>query len=67
MEIFYREKSISPREKIRKSDFAPSEKYSSYAPGGEGLTLLGQRGKVCKGFIIIINQLTSSFERIVEI
>ena len=32
MEIFYREKSISRREKIRKNDFAPSEKFSCYAP-----------------------------------
>ena len=28
---FYRENQISRREKIAKTDFAPSEKYSSYA------------------------------------
>ena len=32
MEIFYQEKSISLWEKIRKNDFAPSEKFSCYAP-----------------------------------
>ena len=32
MEIFYQEKSISRREKIRKNDFAPSEKFSCYTP-----------------------------------
>ena len=31
MNNFTRKNHISPREKIRKSDFAPSEKYSSYA------------------------------------
>ena len=32
MEIFYREKAFHARKKIWKNDFAPSEKYSSYAP-----------------------------------
>ena len=32
MEIFYWEKSISCWEKIRKNDFALSEKFSCYAP-----------------------------------
>ena len=30
--IFYREKAFHAGEKIRKNDFAPFEKYSSYAP-----------------------------------
>ena len=34
MRIFYREKAFHARKKIRKNDFSPSEKYSSYAPGG---------------------------------
>ena len=33
MEIFYREKAFHTREKIRKNDFVPSEKYACYAPG----------------------------------
>ena len=33
MGIFYRENAFDAGEKIRKNDFAPSEKYSSYAPG----------------------------------
>ena len=33
MEIFYREKAFQARKKIRKNDFAPSEKFSCYAPG----------------------------------
>ena len=33
MDNFYREKVYFTREKIGKSDFAPSEKYSSYASG----------------------------------
>ena len=33
MENFYRKKHISRREKIGNSDFAPSEKYSSYTTG----------------------------------
>ena len=33
MEIFYREKNISRREKIRKNDFPLSEKFPCYAPG----------------------------------
>ena len=33
MGIFYREKALYAGEKIRKKDFAPTEKYSSYAPG----------------------------------
>ena len=32
MEIFYWEKAFHARKKIRRNDFAPSEKYSSYAP-----------------------------------
>ena len=32
MEIFYRGKAFHAREKIRKNDFAPSEKFSCYAP-----------------------------------
>ena len=32
MGIFYREKAFHAGKKIRKNDFAPSEKYSSYAP-----------------------------------
>ena len=31
--IFYQEKAFQARKKIRKNDFAPSVKYSSYAPG----------------------------------
>ena len=31
MGIFYQEKVFHARKKIRKNDFAPSEKYSSYA------------------------------------
>ena len=42
MGIFYREKSISRREKIRKNDFAPSEKYACYAPGPKELVNLEQ-------------------------
>ena len=33
MGIFYREKTFHAGEKIRKNDFAPSEKYACYAPG----------------------------------
>ena len=33
MGIFYRKKAFHAGKKIRKNDFAPSEKYSSYAPG----------------------------------
>ena len=33
MGIFYREKAFKAGEKIRKNDFAPSEKYACYAPG----------------------------------
>ena len=32
MEIFYREKAFHAGKKIRKNDFAPSEKYACYAP-----------------------------------
>ena len=32
LEIFYREKALHTRKKIRKNDFAPSEKFSCYAP-----------------------------------
>ena len=32
MGIFYREKAFYAGEKIRKNDFAPSEKYACYAP-----------------------------------
>ena len=35
MEIFHQEKAF--QEKIRKNDFAPSEKCSCYAPVLEGL------------------------------
>ena len=31
-EIFYREKAVHAGKKIRKNDFAPSEKFSCYAP-----------------------------------
>ena len=33
MEIFYWEKAFHAGKKIRKNDFAPSEKFSCYAPG----------------------------------
>ena len=33
MGIFYREKEFHAGKKIRKNDFAPSEKYACYAPG----------------------------------
>ena len=33
MWIFYREKAFYAGKKIRKNDFAPSEKYLLYAPG----------------------------------
>ena len=32
MEIFYREKASHAGNKIMKNDFAPSEKFSCYAP-----------------------------------
>ena len=32
MEIFYWEKTFHAGKKIRKNDFAPSEKFSCYAP-----------------------------------
>ena len=32
MGIFYQDKAVHVREKIRKNYFVPSEKYSSYAP-----------------------------------
>ena len=32
MEIFYWEKTYHAGKKIRKNDFAPSEKYACYAP-----------------------------------
>ena len=34
MGILYREKAFHAGKKIRKKHFAPSEKYSSYAPEG---------------------------------
>ena len=34
MGIFYREKPFNAGKKIRKNDFAPSEKYACYAPVG---------------------------------
>ena len=33
MGIFYREYAFHAGKKIRKNDFAPSEKYACYAPG----------------------------------
>ena len=36
MGIFYREKAFHVGKKIRKNDFAPSEKYACYAPGRQG-------------------------------
>ena len=33
MEIFYWEKAFHAGKKIKKNDFAPSEKFSCYAPG----------------------------------
>ena len=36
MGIFYWEKTFHAGKKIRKNDFAPSEKYACYAPGGTG-------------------------------
>ena len=41
MEIFYREKAFHARKKIRKNDFAPSEKFSCYSPAGGMLTTFG--------------------------
>ena len=32
MGIFYQEKAFHTRKKIRENDFAPSEKYTCYAP-----------------------------------
>ena len=32
MGIFYQEKAFHAEKKIRKNDFAPSEKYACYAP-----------------------------------
>ena len=37
MGIFYREKAFHAGKKIRKNDFAPSEKYACYAPGVVGI------------------------------
>ena len=37
MEIFYREKAFHARKKIRKNDFAPSEKFACYFPVGQYL------------------------------
>ena len=34
MEIFYREKAFHAGKRIRKNDFAPSEKFYCYAPEG---------------------------------
>ena len=36
MGIFYREKTFHTGKKIRKNDFAPSEKYPCYAPEDRG-------------------------------
>ena len=33
MEIFFRENAFHTEKKVRKYDFAPSEKFSCYAPG----------------------------------
>ena len=38
--IFYWEKVFHAGKKIRKNDFAPSEKYSSYAPGDKANFML---------------------------
>ena len=35
MEIFYREKACHAGKKFRQNDFAPSEKFSCYAPDGQ--------------------------------
>ena len=35
MEIFYQEKVFHTGKKIRKNDFAPSEKYACYVPDPE--------------------------------
>ena len=40
MEIFCRKKHFTPAEKIMKSEFAPSEKYSSDTIGLEKLIIL---------------------------
>ena len=40
MGIFYREKAFHAGKKIRKNDFAPSEKYACYAPAFDGLVQL---------------------------
>ena len=45
MGIFYWEKAFHIGKKIRKNDFAPSEKYSSYAPDLEAQV----RGKIMFG------------------
>ena len=41
MGIFYREKALHAKKKIRKNDFAPSEKYSSYAPADNVASSVG--------------------------
>ena len=39
IEIFYREKAFHAGKKIKKNDFAPSEKFSCYAPGANHPTI----------------------------
>ena len=41
MGIFYREKAFHAGKKIRKNDFAPSEKYACYAPACVNASLWG--------------------------
>ena len=43
MGIFYREKAFHAGKKIRKNDFAPSEKYASYAPDRVTFVGVGKR------------------------
>ena len=51
MEIFYREKAFHAREKIRKNDFAPSEKFSCYAPAfGDKISKRGRFKNLKKMF-----------------
>ena len=50
MGIFYQEKTFHAGKKIRKNDFAPSEKYACYAPGGYCKLMGVPFGVLCGGY-----------------
>ena len=57
MGICYREKAFHAGKKIRKNDFAPSEKYACYAPARHSILIKGYRNWLCVSNTLEINQL----------